>query len=135
MAGGFELSVHDVRALRRAGGSLRPTRSPTGCGRSGRAAWRAPTSAVPSRTAPGAEYVRVVHGVLAGALGELDAVVKAVNAFATTCQKQFSVAVTTMSVMDKAGNDIWIAGKVLPEVAAPSGAVGDLGMKPNLSVG
>jgi hypothetical protein len=71
MTGGFELSVYDVRALGRGvlaeadtfADRVREVRS----SRVARADF-----GHAEQDATGAEYVRVVHGVLAGALGDLD---------------------------------------------------------------
>jgi hypothetical protein len=45
------------------------------------------------------------------------------------------VPLAGLDLTDKSGNDIFIAGGTLPEVREPSGAVTDLGMKPNVAVG
>jgi hypothetical protein len=92
--------------------------------------------------------VTLVSGLLdavgtgvAGLLKKIDpgaivsAATKALVAFVAMCGKLFSTAITALNSMDKSGNDIFVAGAVLPEVREPSNAVVDLGMKPNLAVG
>jgi len=64
----------------------------------------------------------------------VDAAVKATNAFITTAGKLFTTTVNAINAADKAGNDIWIAGKVLAPVADPGNGVKDLGLEPNKGV-
>jgi hypothetical protein len=63
------------------------------------------------------------------------AATKAITTFGVTCGKLMSAATSALNAADKSGNDIFIAGGTLPEVREPSGAVTDLGMKPNVAVG